>query len=62
MARYTNRSNRYLKKHGSKISYGKPFKNKKGRYGCYKYVNGKRVAFCSTSGDFVFDEKWKRRY
>ena len=24
---------------------GKPFRTKKGRYGCYVYVNGKRVGF-----------------
>lgn len=33
----------------AKITYGKKFRTKKGRWGRYKYVNGKRVAFVRTS-------------
>ncbi len=29
----------------SKITMGDPFTTRKGKYGCYKYVNGKKVAF-----------------
>ena len=29
---------------------GKPFRTKKGKYGCYVYVNGKRVGFQEMSG------------
>ena len=28
-----------------KVTYGKEFKTKRGVIGCYKYVNGRRVAF-----------------
>lgn len=28
-----------------KVKYGKSFRTRKGRYGCYKYVNGRRVGF-----------------
>ena len=46
-------SNKALKQgHGRKKSNRKPrttmgkmFRTKRGKYGCYKYVNGKRVAF-----------------
>lgn len=27
------------------VRMGKMFRTKRGRYGCYKYVNGRRVAF-----------------
>jgi len=29
-------------------TYGKTFRTRKGRYGRYKYVNGRRVAFVSS--------------
>lgn len=29
----------------SRVSYGKKFRTKRGKYGSYKYVNGRRVAF-----------------
>ena len=32
----------------AKVTMGKKFRTKRGRYGCYKYVNGKRVAFVSA--------------
>ena len=42
-------SNKALKQgHGrrkSKITMGKMFRTKSGKYGCYKYVNGRRVSF-----------------
>lgn len=30
---------------GGRVAYGKPFRSRKGRYGKYKYLNGKKVAF-----------------
>lgn len=29
----------------ARVSYGKKFRTRKGRYGSYKYVNGRKVAF-----------------
>lgn len=29
----------------ARTTYGKYFRTKKGRYGRYKYINGKRVSF-----------------
>jgi len=31
-----------------KITMGKKFRTKKGKYGCYKYVNGYKVAFVAA--------------
>lgn len=31
----------------AKITYGKKFTTRKGRYGCYKYINGRKVGFVS---------------
>jgi len=43
----------YQKRKGSrrkpKTTMGKMFRTKRGKYGCYKYVNGKRVAFVTKS-------------
>ncbi len=39
----------------ARITYGKKFRTKRGRWGRYKYVNGKKVAFVGTS-------KRKRKY
>ncbi len=33
----------------ARVKFGKKFRTKKGKYGSYKYVNGRRVAFV-TSG------------
>lgn len=30
--------------------YGKKFRTRKGKYGCYKYVNGRKVAFVTGRG------------
>jgi len=35
-------------KKSTKVTYGKTFRTKKGRYGKYKYVNGRRVGFKAT--------------
>jgi len=32
-----------------KFTMGKMFRTRKGKYGCYKYVNGRRVAFVRKS-------------
>lgn len=47
MARYYKKkrsttTKRYRK---PKVTMGDKFTTRKGRYGCYKYVNGRRVAF-----------------
>ena len=41
-----NRRNNYRKK--TKVTMGKKFRTRRGRYGCYKYVNGRKVAFVSS--------------
>lgn len=28
-----------------RVTYGKKFRTRRGKYGCYKYINGKKVAF-----------------
>jgi len=33
----------------TRVTYGKAFFTRRGRYGCYKYVNGRRVAFVSLN-------------
>ena len=43
--RYNTKKKRFSTK--KKVTMGKMFRTKKGRYGCYKYVNGRRVAFVS---------------
>ena len=37
------------RKRKPKITMGKKFRTKRGKYGCYKYVNGRRVAFVTKS-------------
>lgn len=37
----------YRKRGRSKTTHGKKFTTRRGRYGCYKYVNGRRVGFVS---------------
>ena len=32
----------------ARTKYGKKFRTKKGKYGRYKYVNGRRVAFVTN--------------
>lgn len=32
----------------ARVKYGRTFKTRKGRFGRYKYVNGRRVAFVSS--------------
>ena len=51
---YRNYSNQ--NRHG-KATYGKKFTTKRGRYGCYKYVNGRRVGFVSKKKTYR-----RRRY
>ena len=33
-----------------RTTYGKKFRTRRGRYGCYKYVNGRRVGFVTRAG------------
>ena len=39
-----------------KVTHGKKFRTRKGRYGCYVYRNGRRVGFKSTG------RSYRRRY
>ncbi len=32
----------------SRVTMGKKFRTRRGRYGCYKYVNGRKVAFVTS--------------
>ena len=32
-----------------RTTYGKKFRTRKGKYGSYKYVNGRRVGFTTSS-------------
>jgi len=51
MARYQKR--------GGKTTYGKKFRTRAGRYGSYKYVNGRRVGFSSSNKKKSYS---RRRY
>ncbi len=43
--------------------YGKRFRTRRGIYGRYKYVNGRRVAFVTNySGRKVRNVRFKRKY
>ncbi len=45
---YRKRYNNYRKKTAyGKTRHGKVFRTRKGKLGCYKYVNGRKVAFVS---------------
>ena len=35
-----------------KVTHGQPFRTRNGRWGCYKYVNGKRVAFVKVKKNY----------
>lgn len=43
---YRKKYNNYRKKNG-RVRHGKTFRTRKGKLGCYKYVNGRKVAFVS---------------
>ena len=49
---------RYQKK--GRTTYGKKFRTKRGRYGSYKYVNGRRVGFVSSKRKSQYRQR--RRY
>lgn len=42
MARYQNKG---------RTTYGKKFRTRKGKYGSYKYVNGRRVGFTTSTSN-----------
>lgn len=45
------------------IRYGKPFRTRKGRYGRYKYVNGRKVGFVSARRQSYRKSQYRtRRY
>lgn len=44
------------------ITYGKNFRTKKGRWGRYKYVNGRRVGFVGSSSKKKSRKYVKRNY
>ena len=49
---------RYQKK--GRTTYGKKFRTKRGRYGSYKYVNGRRVGFTASRAKKFY--RPRRRY
>lgn len=46
----------------ARTKYGKYFTTKRGRYGRYKYVNGKRVGFVGSSTKSRFIRHYKKQY
>lgn len=38
----------------ARVTYGKPFRTKRGRYGRYKYVNGRKVGFVETKKSYRY--------
>ena len=51
---------RYQKK--GRTTYGKKFRTRKGKYGSYKYVNGRRVGFTTSSSSKRKSYRPRRRY
>ncbi len=45
----------------AKITMGKKFRTRRGRYGCYKYVNGRRVGFVQHK-TYKRKKTYRRRY
>ena len=43
----------------ARVTYGKKFRTRRGRYGSYKYVNGRRVAFISSRPR---KQPWERKH
>lgn len=41
----------------ARITYGKMFRTKNGRYGRYKYLNGRRVGFVSSKPSFRYKNR-----
>ncbi len=46
----------------ARTTFGKKFRTRRGRYGSYKYVNGRRVGFVATKRKFRSKRKSYRRY
>ena len=44
MARYYANRRSYSRR-STRVKHGKVFRTRKGKLGCYKYVNGRKVAF-----------------
>ncbi len=53
MARYQKRG---------RTTYGKKFRTRKGKYGSYKYVSGRRVGFVTSSSSKRKKSYSRRRY
>lgn len=45
----------------ARITMGKKFRTRRGRYGCYKYVNGRRVGFVAQKS-YRRKKTYRRRY
>lgn len=45
----------------ARTKYGKTFRTRKGRYGRYKYVNGRRVGFVSSRNRSTNKKNYSRR-
>ncbi len=41
-------------------TYGKTFRTRKGRYGRYKYVNGRRVSFVATKKRSKLERRFRK--
>lgn len=46
----------------ARTKYGKTFRTRRGRYGRYKYVNGRRVGFVSSRKRSTNKRYTRRRY
>jgi hypothetical protein len=55
-----NMAYRKYSRGGGKTTYGKKFRTRKGKYGSYKYVNGRRVGFTTSSSKRSY--RPRRRY
>ena len=45
MAKYYRNKRSYGSRRSTRVKHGKVFRTRKGKLGCYKYVNGRKVAF-----------------
>lgn len=54
------RKNSYFRR--KRIQYGKKFRTRKGRYGRYKYVNGRKVSFVKHTPYRNRSRNRRRRY
>ena len=51
---------RMNRRNSGRTTYGKKFRTRKGKYGSYKYVNGRRVGFVASRAKKSY--RPRRRY